>query len=62
MSHRSGAPDNNEEEGQQEEEEDDAGLTNEEKARCKRAFKAFDRDGSGYLDARELRIVMRTLG
>ena len=58
LSHRSGAEN---EEGQ-EEEEDDAGLTDQEKARCFRAFKAFDKDGNGFLEAKELRIVLRTLG
>ena len=38
------------------------GLTPEECQRCDDAFKAFDKDGSGFIDAQELRIVLEMMG
>ena len=61
MSHRSGNDQGDENEGE-EDDEDDTGLTDEEKVRCLKAFRSFDRDGSGWIDAKELQIVLRTLG
>ena len=37
-------------------------MTKAEQAKCLRAFKAFDKDGSGYIDANELRLVFTMLG
>ncbi|CAM9316280.1 unnamed protein product [Discosporangium mesarthrocarpum] len=37
-------------------------LSNEEKEDYQEAFKNFDKDNSGYIDQRELGIVMRSLG
>ena len=38
------------------------GLTPEEETKCKKAFKAFDKDGNEELDIDELRIVLRMMG
>jgi calmodulin len=38
------------------------GLTKEEEAKCYEAFSAFDKDGSGEIDANELRIVLEMMG
>ena len=38
------------------------GLTAEEETKCKKAFKAFDKDGSEDIDIDELRIVLRMMG
>ena len=38
------------------------GLTAEEEAKCFEAFSAFDKDGSGEIDANELRIVLEMMG
>ena len=38
------------------------GLTKEEEAKCFEAFSAFDKDGSGEIDANELRIVLEMMG
>ena len=61
MSHRSGNEEGDENEGE-EDDEDDTGLTDEEKVRCLKAFRSFDKDGSGWIDAKELQLVLRTLG
>ena len=38
------------------------GLTQEEDIKCTKAFEAFDKDGSGYIDASELTIVLDMMG
>ena len=38
------------------------GLTIEEDLKCDRAFSAFDKDDSGYMDASELGIVLEMMG
>ena len=38
------------------------GLTQEEDNKCNKAFEAFDKDGSGYIDANELRVVLEMMG
>ena len=43
-------------------EEDEGGLTKEEQDKCWEAFSAFDKDGSGYIDANELKIVLEMMG
>ena len=40
----------------------DLGLTPDEETKCKKAFKAFDKDGNEELDIDELRIVLRMMG
>ena len=47
---------------QNEDQEADEGLTKEEEGKCWEAFSAFDKDGSGYIDANELRIVLEMMG
>eukprot|EP00761_Pharyngomonas_kirbyi_P003552 gb/GECH01003556.1/.p1 GENE.gb/GECH01003556.1/~~gb/GECH01003556.1/.p1 ORF type:complete len:163 (+),score=66.64 gb/GECH01003556.1/:1-489(+) len=37
-------------------------LTPEQKQEIKEAFDLFDTDGSGYIDAKELKVAMRALG
>mmetsp|Transcript_40898 Transcript_40898/g.97199 ORF Transcript_40898/g.97199 Transcript_40898/m.97199 type:complete len:155 (-) Transcript_40898:100-564(-) len=37
-------------------------LTPEEQASCAEAFRAFDRDGSGTIDSKELKQVLNALG
>jgi centrin-1 len=37
-------------------------LTQEQKEEIKEAFDLFDTDGTGKIDARELKVVMRALG
>ena len=39
-----------------------SGLTKEEEQKCMEAFSAFDKDGSGMIDANELRIVLEMMG
>ena len=38
------------------------GLSPEEDLKCNKAFEAFDKDGSGYIDATELRVVLEMMG
>ena len=38
------------------------GLTMEEDIKCNKAFDAFDKDGSGYIDACELNLVLEMMG
>jgi len=38
------------------------GLTIEEDNKCNKAFEAFDKDNSGYIDAGELRVVLEMMG
>ena len=38
------------------------GLTIEEDLKCDHAFAAFDKDESGYIDAKELGIVLEMMG
>mgnify|MGYP001443285497 CR=1 FL=1 len=38
------------------------GLTMEEDNKCNKAFEAFDKDGSGFIDANELRVVLEMMG
>ena len=38
------------------------GLTAEEDIKCNLAFEIFDKDGSGYIDAAELRRVLEMMG
>ena len=38
------------------------GLTPEEDLKCNKAFEAFDKDGSGFIDANELRVVLEMMG
>ncbi len=38
------------------------GLTEEQKAEIREAFDLFDTDGSGTIDAKELKVAMRALG
>ena len=38
------------------------GLTPEEDLKCLRAFQAFDRDGSGYIDTEEMGAVLAMMG
>ena len=45
-----------------EENNDFDGLSKEEDAKCYEAFSAFDKDGSGEIDANELRIVLEMMG
>lgn len=40
----------------------DAGLTEEQKQEIREAFDLFDTDGSGTIDAKELKVAMRALG
>jgi len=37
-------------------------LTDEQKQEIKEAFDLFDTDGSGEIDAKELKVAMRALG
>jgi len=37
-------------------------LTDEQKTEIKEAFDLFDTDGSGSIDAKELKVAMRALG
>lgn len=37
-------------------------LTNEQKQEIREAFDLFDTDGSGTIDAKELKVAMRALG
>lgn len=37
-------------------------LTNEQKEEIKEAFDLFDTEGSGKIDAKELKVAMRALG
>eukprot|EP00825_Cyclidium_porcatum_P049158 TRINITY_DN842_c0_g2_i1.p2 TRINITY_DN842_c0_g2~~TRINITY_DN842_c0_g2_i1.p2 ORF type:complete len:170 (-),score=61.92 TRINITY_DN842_c0_g2_i1:225-734(-) len=37
-------------------------LTEEQKQEIKEAFDLFDTDGTGYIDAKELKVAMRALG
>eukprot|EP00744_Colponema_vietnamica_P001450 GILI01002402.1.p1 GENE.GILI01002402.1~~GILI01002402.1.p1 ORF type:complete len:149 (+),score=45.92 GILI01002402.1:143-589(+) len=37
-------------------------LTSEEIEKCKQAFEAFDKDGSGTIDCFELRVVLEAMG
>ena len=37
-------------------------LTEQQKLEIKEAFDIFDADGSGFIDAKELRVAMRALG
>ena len=39
-----------------------AGLTEEQKQEIREAFDLFDTDGSGTIDAKELKVAMRALG
>ena len=41
---------------------DENGLSKEEERKCQEAFSAFDKDGSGYIDASELRSVLEMMG
>ena len=41
---------------------DETALTKEEKDKCWEAFSAFDKDGSGFIDANELKIVLEMMG
>ena len=43
-------------------EEEEMGLTKEEQDKCWEAFSAFDKDGSGFIDANELKIVLEMMG
>ena len=43
-------------------EDDEGGLTKEEQDKCWEAFSAFDKDGSGFIDANELKIVLEMMG
>lgn len=43
-------------------EEQEIGLTKEEQDKCWEAFSAFDKDGSGFIDANELKIVLEMMG
>ena len=38
------------------------GLTQEEDAKCNKAFEAFDKDNSGFIDAEELTAVLEMMG
>ena len=38
------------------------GLSFEEDAKCNKAFEAFDKDESGYIDANELGVVLKMMG
>ena len=38
------------------------GLTQDEDKKCNKAFEAFDKDGSGYIDAEELKTVLSMMG
>ena len=38
------------------------GLTMDEDIKCNKAFDAFDKDGSGYIDACELNAVLEMMG
>ena len=38
------------------------GLTNEEDLKCTKAFEAFDKDGSGFIDAEEMQAVLEMMG
>ena len=38
------------------------GLTPDEDLKCNKAFEAFDKDGSGYIDAEELQAVLQMMG
>ena len=40
----------------------DTGLTEEQKQEIREAFDLFDTDGSGTIDAKELKVAMRALG
>merc|ERR550537_969168 len=39
-----------------------AELSEQQQAECREAFDLFDTDGSGNIDAKELRVAMRALG
>merc|ERR1712216_645005 len=41
---------------------DQSGLTEEQKQEIREAFDLFDTDGSGTIDAKELKVAMRALG
>merc|ERR1712222_187656 len=41
---------------------DQTGLTEEQKQEIREAFDLFDTDGSGTIDAKELKVAMRALG
>lgn len=45
-----------------EHDDNENGLTQEEQDKCMEAFSAFDKDGSGYIDANELKIVLEMMG
>lgn len=49
-------------EGGADQEEQEMGLTKEEQDKCWEAFSAFDKDGSGFIDANELKIVLEMMG
>ena len=38
------------------------GLSIDEDIKCNKAFEAFDKDGSGYIDANELTVVLEMMG
>ena len=38
------------------------GLTHEEDLKCTKAFEAFDKDGSGFIDAAEMQAVLEMMG
>ena len=40
----------------------DHGLTYEEDIKINKAFDAFDKDGSGFIDAKELGVVLEMMG
>eukprot|EP00357_Protocruzia_adherens_P000217 CAMPEP_0114998788 /NCGR_PEP_ID=MMETSP0216-20121206/15736_1 /TAXON_ID=223996 /ORGANISM="Protocruzia adherens, Strain Boccale" /LENGTH=149 /DNA_ID=CAMNT_0002363493 /DNA_START=286 /DNA_END=735 /DNA_ORIENTATION=+ len=37
-------------------------LTDDERSKCQEAFRAFDKDSSGYIDRFELRVVLEAMG
>ena len=43
-------------------EDNELGLNKDEERKCQEAFSAFDKDGSGFIDAAELRIVLEMMG
>ena len=37
-------------------------LSPEEEEKCRKVFAVFDRDSTGYIDSRKMRIVLESMG